>query len=97
MQATTNGADRPSTNDVLEQLLKVINDTFDFCKMISVNMELLQSNAAWMATCGIAIGIPQLVLTLLANIQTMTKADVRPQILLSHARHLQEVHIQSRA
>ena len=40
-------------------------------------MELLQSNAARMATYtyGIIIGVPQLVLTLLANIETVTKAD----------------------
>ena len=45
MQAAINGADHPLTNDVLEQLLEVINHTFNFCKKISVNMELLQSNA----------------------------------------------------
>jgi hypothetical protein len=33
-------------NDMLEQLLEVINHNFDFCKKISVNMELMQSNAA---------------------------------------------------
>ncbi len=68
MQVATDGADRPLTNDVLEQLLKVINHTFDFCKKISIIMELLQSNAAQMATYGITIGVPQLMHTLLANI-----------------------------
>ncbi len=38
-------------------------------------MELMQSNAAQMATYGIIIGIPQLMLTLLANIKTATKSD----------------------
>ncbi len=38
-------------------------------------MELMQSNAAQMATYGIVIGIPQLTLTLLANIETATKSD----------------------
>jgi hypothetical protein len=52
----------------------VINHTFNFCKKISVNMELLQSNAARMATYGIIIGVLQLVLTLLANIKTATKS-----------------------
>ncbi len=33
-------------NDVFEQLLEFINHNFDFCKKISVNMELMQSNAA---------------------------------------------------
>jgi hypothetical protein len=75
MQAAIEGANRPSTNTVVEQLLEAINHTFNICKKISVNMELLQSNVAWMATYGIIIGAPQLVLTLLANIETKTKVD----------------------
>jgi hypothetical protein len=75
MQAAINRVDRPSTNNVLEQLLEVINRTFGFCKKISVNMKLLQSNAERMATYGIVIGIPQLLLMLLANIKTATKAN----------------------
>ncbi len=46
MKSAINGANRPSTNDVLEQLLKVINHSFDFRKKISINMELMQSNVA---------------------------------------------------
>ena len=68
MKVAIDGADRPTTNDVLEQLLEVINHPFDFRKKVSVNMELMQSNTARMATYGIVIGIPQLTLTLLANI-----------------------------
>ena len=64
MKVAIDGADRPTTNDVLEQLLEVINHPFDFRKKVSVNMELMQSNAARMATYGIVIGIPQLTLTL---------------------------------
>ena len=30
MKVAIDGADRPTTNDVLEQLLEVINHTFDF-------------------------------------------------------------------
>jgi hypothetical protein len=60
---------------MLEQLLKVINHNFDFCKKISINMELMQSNMARMAMYGIVIGIPQLMLTLLANIETATKSN----------------------
>jgi hypothetical protein len=75
MKVAINGANQPSTNDMLERLLKVINHTFDFCKKVSVNMELMQSNAARMVTYGIVIGIPQLTLTLLANIKTATKSD----------------------
>ncbi len=75
MKVAINGADQPSTNDVLEQLLEVINHTFDFCKKVSVNMELMQLNTAQMVTYGIVIGIPQLTLTLLANIEMATKSD----------------------
>ncbi len=75
MATAINGADQPSTTDVLEQLLEVINHTFDFKKNVSVNMELMQSNAARMATYGIAISIPQLTLTLLVNIENATKAE----------------------
>ncbi len=75
MKVAIDGADWPSTNDVLEQVLEVINHTFDFHKKVSVNMEMMQSNAARMATNGIVIGIPQLTLTLLANIETATKSD----------------------
>ncbi len=74
MKVAIDRANRPSTNDVLEQLLEVINHTFDFCKKVSVNMELMQLKAAQMATYGIVIGIPQLTLTLLANIETATKS-----------------------
>ncbi len=74
MQVAIDGANRPSMNDVLEQLLKFINHIFNFCKKISVNMELLQLNVARMAMYGITISIPQLVLTLLADIKTATKS-----------------------
>ena len=76
MQVAINGAVHPSTKDMLvEQLLEVINHTFDFHKKISVNMVLLQYNAARMATYSIAIGVAQLVLMLLANIKTTIKAN----------------------
>ncbi len=57
----------------MKQLLKDINLSFNFCKKISINMEPMQSNAAQMAIYDIVIGIPQLMLTLLANIETATK------------------------
>ncbi len=75
MKLAIDGADQPSTNNMLEQLLEVINHNFDFCKKVSINMELMQSNVAQMATYSILIGIPQLTLTLLANIMTATKSD----------------------
>ncbi len=77
------GANQPSTNNVLEQLLEVINHNFDFCKKVSINMELMQSNLARMARYGIVIGIPQLTLTLLANIKTATKSDYGREFCLA--------------
>jgi hypothetical protein len=74
MAAAIDGANRPSTTDVLEQLFEEINHTFDFQKKVSVNMELMQLNVARMAMYGIAISIPQLTLTLIANIENATKA-----------------------
>ena len=53
----------------------MINHPFDFHKKVSVNMELMQLNTAQMATYGFVIGMPQLTLTLLANIKTATKSD----------------------
>jgi hypothetical protein len=83
MKVAINGVDWLSTNDVLEQVLEVINHTFDFHKKVSVNMELTQSNAARMATYGIVIGIPQLTLMLLANIETATKSDYGREFCLA--------------
>jgi len=34
MKVAIDGADRPSKNDVLEQLIEVINHTFDFHKLM---------------------------------------------------------------
>ncbi len=83
MKLAINGTDRPSTNDVSEQLLKIINHSFDFCKKISLNMELMQLNVARMAMYGIIIGIPQLTLTLLANIKTATKSKYGREFCLA--------------
>ncbi len=60
---------------MLEQLLEVISNTFDFCKKVSINMELMQSNVAQMAMYGIGIGIPQLTLKLLVNINMAPKSN----------------------
>jgi hypothetical protein len=72
--AAIDGVNQPSATNVLEQLLEVINHTFDIQKKVSVNMELMQLNMARMATYGIAISIPQLTFTLIANIKNATKA-----------------------
>jgi hypothetical protein len=81
MKLAINGANQPSTNNMLEQLLKVINHNFNFCKKVSINMELMQLNTAQMAMYGIVIGIPQLTLTLLANIETTTSQTPKRTIV----------------
>jgi hypothetical protein len=83
MKSAINGADQPSMNNMLEQLLEVINNNFKFCKKVSINMELMQLNTAQMATYGILIGIPQLTLTLLANIKTATKSNYGCELCLA--------------
>ena len=75
MKVAIDRANQPNMNDKLEQLIEVINHPFDFHKKVSVNMELMQMNAAQMATYGIFISIPQLTLTLLANFKTATKSN----------------------
>jgi hypothetical protein len=83
MKSAIDCANQPSTNNVLEQLLKVINHNFNFGKKVSTNMELMQSNVAQIVTYGIAIGIPQLTLTLLANINTATKSNYGHEFCLA--------------
>jgi hypothetical protein len=94
MAAAINGANRPSTTGVLEQLLEVINHTFDFQKKVSVNMELMQLNAARMATYGIAISIPQLTLTLIANIENATKTEYGREFQLAMQAIRKKIHVQ---
>jgi hypothetical protein len=60
---------------MLEQLIEVINHTFNFCKNVSINMELMQLNAAQMAMYSIVVGNPQLTLTLLTNIKMAAKSS----------------------
>jgi hypothetical protein len=50
IKGAIDSADQQSMNNVLEQLIKVINHNFNFCKNVSITMELGQSNAAQMAT-----------------------------------------------
>jgi hypothetical protein len=65
MQAAYENADRPPTTDVLEQLIEVLHYTFDFCKKISTNMELVRNLANRMSAYGIEVGTPSIVLMLL--------------------------------
>jgi hypothetical protein len=75
MQAAYENADRSPMTDVLEQLIEVLHYTFDFCKKISANMELVQNLVNRMSAYGIEVGTPSIVLMLLANIKTATKHE----------------------
>ncbi len=61
IQVAIDGADRPLTNDVMEQLLKVINHTFDFarksastwssCNQMQHEWPLMASPLAYRSSC----------------------------------------------
>jgi len=57
----------------MEQLIKVLHYTFDFCKKISANMEIVQNLANRMSAYGIEVGIPSIALMLLTINETATK------------------------
>ena len=73
LQAAFENANRPPMVDVLEQLIKVLNYTFEFRKKISANMEIVQNLANRMSAYRIDVGTPLIALMLLANIKTATK------------------------
>jgi hypothetical protein len=73
LQAAFENADRPPVADMLEQLIKVLHYTFNFCKKISANMEIVQNMANKMSAYGFNVGTPAIALMLLANIKTATK------------------------
>jgi hypothetical protein len=75
LQAAIDSADRPPATDVLTQLLEAINFVFDFRKKISANMEDMQALMARMKTYGINVSTPQVVLTLMANIEVAARKD----------------------
>jgi hypothetical protein len=75
LQAAINGANRPPETDVLTQLLEAINFVFDFCKKISANMAGMQALTARMKTYGIEVSTPQIVHTLMANIEVAACED----------------------
>ena len=73
LQAAFENADRPPVVDVLEQIIEVLHYNFDFRKKISANMNIVQNMANKMSAYGNNVGISEIVLMLLANIETATK------------------------
>ncbi len=83
LQVAIDGANHLSTNDVLELLIKVINFTFNFRKKVSINMELMQPNAAQIAMYSIIVSVSQLTLMLLANMETAAKSNYGPEFCVA--------------
>jgi hypothetical protein len=72
-QAAINGANRLPATNVLTQLFNIINYIFDFRKKISANMEGIQILTACMATYGIDVTTPQVVLMLITNFKVTAR------------------------
>ena len=70
-------ADRLMTVDIHEKLLEVFTSDFDFSKETSINLESLRTTAAKMATYGITIPKPQIVLVIFTNIKCAMHHDYR--------------------
>ena len=75
LNAVLQGADRPSTTDILKQFLGIIAFTFNFQKKVGANMELLKAKVGSMQSYGINVDETQLALILLANIETAASED----------------------
>ena len=72
VNAAIQGADRPNTSDVLEQLASILSFQFNFQKKVITNVELLRAKIARMHSYGIVVDDTQLALVLLANIELAT-------------------------
>jgi hypothetical protein len=90
LAAIVQGADHPNTANVLNQLLSLIHFSFDFCKNVNANMELLCAKAGRMVSYGVTIDETQLALVLVANINVATSEvwgrEFRPALQTIH-RH----------
>jgi hypothetical protein len=75
IQAAKQGAIRPGTGDILQQVISALNHHFDFRKKISTNMEQLKAKINRIVAYGITHNDTALALTLLANIEYATNHD----------------------
>jgi hypothetical protein len=73
--AVLQGANRPNMADILAQLLTIIQFSFDFCKKVGANMELLRSKASCLHSYGIKIDDTQLAIVLITNIDVAASDD----------------------
>eukprot|EP00956_Cyclotella_meneghiniana_P030944 scaffold79700_cov45-Cyclotella_meneghiniana.AAC.4 len=75
IQATIQGAIRPTMTEILTQKIAVINYTFDFRKKVATNMEVLRAKANRVISYGISHDDTEIALTLLANVDKATHHD----------------------
>ena len=75
IQATIQGAIRPTMTEILTQKIAVINYTFDFRKKVATNMEVLRAKANRVISFGISHDDTEIALTLLANVDKATHHD----------------------
>ena len=75
IQAAKQGAIRPGTGDILQQVISALNHRFDFRKKIATNMEQLKAKITRVVAYGITHDDTALALTLLANIEYATNHD----------------------
>lgn len=75
IEAAKQGAIRPGTGDILQQVVSTMNFRFDFRKKIATNMEQLKSKVSRVVSYGITYDDTAIALTLLANIEYATHND----------------------
>jgi hypothetical protein len=75
IEAAKQGAMRPSTGDILSQVIAALSFPFDFRKKIATNMEQLRTKVARVTSYGITHDETAVALTLLANIEQAAKHD----------------------
>jgi hypothetical protein len=75
IEAAKQGAMRPSTGDILTQVIAALSYNFDFRKKIATNMEQLRTKVARINSYGITHDDTAVALTLLANIERATTQD----------------------
>ena len=73
--AAFQNADRPDSNDILQQLSEIFTFTFDHTKKVSTNYENLRAQCARLKSYGITVTEPQQAMIILANIEKAAAED----------------------
>ena len=86
IKAMVEGADRPATQDVRKKFTGIIATNFDFRTKIVTCVEVLNSKLEKMATYGITIGEPIVVMIILAEVEEAAKWCPELRIALTAIR-----------